>query len=138
MDMNEISGTIIDKAMIVHTALGPGLLEQPYQVCLKHELLKQGMKVVSEVAMPVIYDGVAIELGYRLDLLVEDTVIVELKSAHSIVPIYSTQLLTYLRLSNKPLGLLSNFGARHLKDGIVRLINSPSAKLSETQRNLCD
>jgi GxxExxY protein len=121
----EINGLTIDSAMKVHTALGAGLLEKPYQSCLKHELTKRGLKALSEVSMPVLYEGVQIDIGYRLDLLVEDLLIVEVKSVHTLAPIHSTQLHTYLRLSGKPLGLLLNFGARHMKDGIVRLINSP-------------
>jgi GxxExxY protein len=109
--------------MQVHSALGPGLLEQVYQACLKQELLKRDFKVLSEVGMPVKYDGLSIDVGYRLDLLVEDLVVVELKSVHALAPIHKTQLFTYLKISKKPLGLLLNFGAQHLKDGIVRIVN---------------
>ena len=131
MELNSITEKIIEAAFRVHTFLGPGLLERPYQMCLKHELTKCGMKVCAEVGMPVIYDDTAIDIGYRLDLLVEDRVIIELKSVESIALIHRVQLLTYLRLSRMPLGLILNFGAEHLRNGIIRIINSSSA-------NLCD
>ena len=130
-ELNYISGQIVDAAMKVHTVLGPGLLEHPYKVCLQYELTKRGIKALPEVKMPVTYENVQLETGYRLDLLVEDRIIIEVKSALALAPIHRTQLLTYLRLSEKPLGLLLNFGNQHLKDGIVRLINSPSAFLGE-------
>ncbi len=125
MNHNKITAIIIDAAMKVHSTLGHGLLEQAYHACLAHELRSRGLKTLSEVAMPIVYEGVTIEVGYRLDLLVENVIIVELKSVNSLAPIHSSQLLTYLRLSKKPLGLLLNFGQQRLKDGIVRLINSP-------------
>jgi GxxExxY protein len=123
MDLNYISGQVIDASMKVHSALGPGLLEHAYQACLKHEIIKRSIRVISEVGMPVLYDGISIDLGYRLDLLVENQVIVELKSQVAITPLHRSQLMTYLRLSNKPLGLIINFGQRHLKDGIQRIAN---------------
>jgi len=123
MELNEISGQIVDAAMKVHTALGPGLLENAYEACLEHELGKRGLRVKRQVLLPVVYDGVQIDLGYRLDLLVEDTVIVELKAADRIAPIHEAQLLSYLRLSGKKLGLLINFNVLHLKDGIRRMVN---------------
>ena len=127
MEVNEVSGIIVDAAMVVHSALGPGLLERPYQACLKHELIARGLKCFSEVSMPVVYNGVEIDIGYRLDLLVEDQVIVEVKSLYALAPIHRMQLLTYLRLAHKPVGLPINFGAAHLRHGISRVINSPSA-----------
>ncbi|HZS48690.1 MAG TPA: GxxExxY protein [Blastocatellia bacterium] len=123
MEINDITGSVVDAAIKVHSALGPGLLESTYEVCLKHELIKRGLKCMSQVAMPVVYDGVEIETGYRIDLLVEDTVIVELKSIEKIMSIHEAQLLTYLKLSRKRVGLLINFNVRFLKDGIKRLIN---------------
>jgi len=123
MELNEISGQVVDAAMKVHTALGPGLLENAYEACLEHELGKRGLRVKRQVALPVVYDGVQIDLGYRLDLLVEDAVIVELKAADRIAPIHEAQLLSYLRLSGKKLGLLINFNVLHLKDGMRRMVN---------------
>ena len=124
MVINEISGEIVDSAMKVHTALGPGLLESAYEACLKHELLKRGHNVASQVLLPLIYDGVPIDAGYRIDMLVEDAVVIELKAVEKIVPIHEAQLLTYLKLSGKKLGLLLNFNVLHMKDGIKRLVNN--------------
>jgi len=123
MELNEISYKIIGAAFKVHRALGPGLLEQPYQVCLAHEISKESLNVASEVALPVVYDGIQIDIGYRLDLFVEKTVIVELKSVERVAPIHRAQLLSYLKLSKMPLGLLINFNVLDLKGGITRLAN---------------
>ncbi len=123
MELNEISEKIIGAAIQVHTTLGPGLLESTYEACLKYELQKRGLKVLSQVGLPVIYDGMKIDLGYRLDLLVEGTVIVELKAVTNITPLHEAQLLSYLKLSGKHLGLLINFNVTLLKDGIKRRIN---------------
>jgi GxxExxY protein len=123
MELNEISGQVVDAAMKVHTALGPGLLENAYEACLEHELGKRGLRVQRQVALPIVYDGVQIDLGYRLDLLVEGAVIVELKAADRIAPIHEAQLLSYLKLSGKKLGLSINFNVLHLKDGIRRMVN---------------
>ncbi len=118
----EISRLVLDAAMKVHTALGPGLLESTYQVCLAQELRKAGLSVQTEVALPVVYDGVKLEVGYRIDLLVEDLVIVEVKSVEALAPIHFAQVLSYLKLSGKSLGLLINFNVVHLKDGIKRFV----------------
>ncbi len=123
MELNQISGQIVDAAMKVHTALGPGLLESAYEVCLAHELRKRGLKVLTQVTLPVVYDGVKIDAGYRLDLLVEDAVIVELKAVANVLPIHEAQLLSYLKLSGCKLGLLINFHVLHLKDGIKRIVH---------------
>ncbi len=123
MELNEISEKIIGAAIQVHTTLGPGLLESTYEACLKHELRKRGLKVLSQVGLPVIYDGIKIDLGYRLDLLIEDTVIIELKAVTTVTPLHEAQLLSYLKLSGKHLGLLINFNVTLLKDGITRRIN---------------
>jgi GxxExxY protein len=123
MELNQISGQIVDAAMRVHTALGPGLLESAYEVCLAHELRKRGLKVLTQVTLPVVYDSVEIDAGYRLDLLVEDAVIVELKATATVLPIHEAQLLSYLKLSGCKLGLLINFHVLHLKDGIKRMVN---------------
>ena len=123
MELNEISEKIIGAAIQVHSTLGPGLLESAYEACLKYELQKQELKVSSQIVLPVIYDEMKIDLGYRLDLLVEDSVIVELKAVNKITPIHEAQLLSYLKLSGKRLGLLINFNVILLKDGIKRRIN---------------
>jgi len=122
MELNEISEKIIGAAIQVHSALGPGLLESTYEACLKYELHKRGLKVLSQVGLPVIYDGMKIDLGYRLDLLVEDAVIIELKAVTTVIPLHEAQLLSYLKLSGKHLGLLINFNVILLKDGITRRI----------------
>jgi len=122
VNRNEISGAVVDAAMKVHSALGPGLLESAYTACLKHELIKRGLKVACEVPLPVIYDGIKLEAGYRLDLEVEDTVVVELKAIEALAPIHQAQIISYLKLSGKPIGLLVNFHTLHLKDGIKRFV----------------
>jgi len=122
VNKNDISGAVVDAAMKIHSALGPGLLESAYAVCLKHELIKRGLKVASEVPLPVVYDGVRLEAGYRLDLVVEDTVVVELKAIEALAPIHQAQIISYLKLSGKPIGLLINFHSLHLKDGIKRFV----------------
>ena len=124
MELNEVSAAIVDAAMKVHSALGPGLLENIYEVCLRRELEKRGFKVLAQVAFPVVYEGESFEVGYRVDLLVEDQVVVEVKSVEKLTPVHQAQLLTYLRLGDKRLGLLINFGAAHLKDGIKRMANN--------------
>ena len=123
MELNEISEKIIGAAIQVHRTLGPGLLESTYEVCLKYELEKRGLKIQSLIGLPVIYDGMKIDLGYRLDILVEDAVIIELKAVTAIKPLHEAQLLSYLKLSGKHLGLLINFNVTLLKDGITRRIN---------------
>jgi GxxExxY protein len=121
--LNRISGQIVDAAMRVHAILGPGLLEGAYEVCLTHELRKRGLRVDTQFALPVSYDGVHVDLGYRLDLLVENEVVVELKAIETVLPVHKAQLLSYLRLGGKRLGLLINFHVDRLKDGITRLVN---------------
>jgi GxxExxY protein len=123
VDVNWISGQVVDAAMRVHTHLGPGLLESAYEACLAYELQKRQLRVLRQLALPVEYDGLRIDAGYRLDLVVEEAVIVELKAIDAINPIHRAQLLSYLRLSKKRVGLLINFNVRHLRDGIERLIN---------------
>lgn len=124
MTINDVTGQILDAAIRVHTALGPGLLESAYQACLAHELRKRGLKVDTEVQQPIEYDGIRIDVGYRLDLLVEDLVIVELKAVDKIAPIHEAQLLSYLKLSERQVGLLINFNVLRLKDGFKRLVNN--------------
>ena len=119
---NEITGDIINYGFKVHTALGPGLLESTYQACFAYELRKAGHEVEAEVALPVVYDGVKPEIGYRIDLLVDKRVIIEVKSVDVLAPIHEAQLLSYMKLSGKSVGLLMNFNVLHLKDGIKRLV----------------
>ncbi|MBN1918028.1 MAG: GxxExxY protein [Verrucomicrobia bacterium] len=123
MKHNDISGIIIDVAMHVHRELGPGLLESVYQKVLAHELRKRDLHVEEEVPIPVEWDGQRMEVGFRADLIVENLVIVELKSVEHITPVFKKALLTYLRLADKRLGLLINFNEELLKDGITRIVN---------------
>ena len=122
MEIDQITGSIVDAAMKVHTALGPGLLERVYEECLKHELEKRGLRVQSQVWVPVVYDGVEMEGAYKIDLLVEQ-VVVELKVAEQILEVHKAQLLSYLKLADKRVGLLINFNVVHLRNGIRRLVN---------------
>lgn len=109
--------------MHVHALLGPGLLESAYEVCLAHELKKRGLNVASQVGLPVVFDGEKIELGYRIDLVVESLVIVEVKCVDAIHPVHQSQLLSYMRLSGIGVGLLINFHVAHLRDGIERMVD---------------
>lgn len=122
------SHAVITAAMRVHTELGPGLLESTYTACLQHELRKAGYQSVSQVALPVVYDGVRLDLGYRIDLLIENLVVVELKSVEAVSPVHQAQILSYLKLSGKSIGLLINFNVVHLKDGIKRFVNGTGWK----------
>lgn len=121
--VNHVTRQIITAAMKVHTRLGPGLLESAYEGCLLHELRKQGLKVESQVALPVVFDGEKIDLGYRIDLIVADQVIVEIKCVEAINPVHKSQLLSYMRLSGRRVGLLINFHVEHLRDGIRRMVD---------------
>jgi GxxExxY protein len=121
--INHITRQIIAAAMKVHTVLGPGLLESAYHACLLHELRKQGLSVASQVGLPVVYDGERIDLGYRIDLIVGDVVIVEVKCVEAINPVHQAQLLSYMRLSGRQVGLLINFHVAHLRDGIKRMVD---------------
>jgi len=120
--INKITEAIIGAAMRVHSVLGPGLLEKAYTMCLAHELRKAGFNVQVEVDLPVFYEGVRIEIGYRADLIVNDLVIVELKCVEKIIPVHQAQIISYLRLSKKRVGLLINFHVLHLRDGIKRFV----------------
>ena len=122
MEINDITGNIVDSAIKVHKALGPGLLESAYEACLAHELRKRERKVLTQVGLPVIYDGVKLDVGYRLDMLVEDSVIVELKAVETILPIHEAQLLSYLKLSGLKVGLLINFHVPILTQGVKRMV----------------
>ena len=123
MTENEIAKIIVDAAYQIHVRLGPGLLESVYETVLAYELKKRGLNVVRQVPVPVIYDDLEFEEGFRADLIVEDCVIIELKSVESIQPVHKKQLLTYLRLTDRRLGLLINFGDTLIKDGISRIAN---------------
>jgi GxxExxY protein len=120
--LNKITYEIIGCAYKVHSELGPGLLESTYEVCLEYELLQKGYRVQRQLALPVVYNDVKLDAGYRIDLLVEDEVIIELKSVEAVLPIHEAQLLTYLKLSGKKLGLLINFNVKNLKEGIMRRV----------------
>jgi len=122
MKTNELSHAIIGSAMKVHTALGPGLLESAYESCLYYELVQAGLQVDKQKAQPLIYRDVKQDVGYRIDLIVENSIIVEIKAVDELNPIHVAQVLTYLKLSNCKLGLLINFNVQRLKDGIKRVI----------------
>jgi len=123
LSAHEVSHAIIKAALKVHSALGPGLLENAYRACLAHELRKAGFKVGVEVELPLFYDGIRVEVGYRIDLLVNDLVVVELKAVDKLDAVHQAQLLCYMKLSKKKLGLLINFNVLHLKDGIKRMVD---------------
>ena len=121
--LNDLSFLAIKCAMKVHTELGPGLLESAYEACLAHELRKTGLRLETQVVLPVSYDGIKLDLGYRLDLVVESKLVIELKAIENVLPVHKAQLLSYLRLSKMKLGLLINFHTTHLRDGITRIVN---------------
>ena len=121
--MNSISGKIVDAAFHVHKSLGPGLLESVYEVVLAHELQRRGLDVERQHPVPIEYDEIHLQIGFRADLLVENLIIVEIKSVEVLSPVHKKQLLTYLRLADKRLGLLINFNVALIKDGICRIVN---------------
>ena len=123
-----VSHAVVTAAMKVHTELGPGLLESAYQACLQYELQLAGVRSAAQVGLPVVYRGVKLELGYRMDLLVEDLVVVEIKSVDAISPVHQAQVISYLKLSGKAIALLMNFNVVHLKDGIRRFVNGTGWK----------
>ena len=123
MTENQISEIIIGKAIEVHRALGPGLLESAYQECLYHELINEGLKVEKEKPMPIIYKDIKLDHGYRLDLLVENKVVIEIKTVDTLIDVHTAQILTYLKLGDYKLGLLINFNVPLLKEGIKRYVN---------------
>ncbi|WP_445637895.1 GxxExxY protein [Nostoc sp. DSM 114161] len=123
-EINEVSGAVVDAAYMVHTSLGSGLLESVYETVMDFELRKRKLRVQRQVMIPVVYGGVVLEEGFRADLIVENQVIVELKSVESIHPVHKKQLLTYLRLADKRVGLLINFNVSLIKDGISRVVNN--------------
>ena len=123
MSENELSHLVVGCAMRVHSALGPGLLESAYEACLQFELIKSGLKVEAPKPLPLVYESVKLECGYRVDLLVESKLIIEVKSVEALADIHFAQVLTYLRLSDLRLALLLNFNVVHMKDGIRRIVN---------------
>ena len=123
MSENEIARIIVDVAFKTHTTLGPGLLESVYESAFSYELTKRGLKVLRQVGIPIVYESIRLEEGFRADLIVEDKVIVEIKSVEAIAPVHKKQLLTHLRLADKRLGLLINFNVALIKDGITRIAN---------------
>ena len=126
-----ISHEVVTAAMKVHSELGAGLLESAYQACLQHELRSAGIHSTSEVGLPVVYRGVKLDVGYRIDLLVENLVIVEVKSVDSFCPVHHAQVISYLKLSGKSIGLLINFNVLHLRDGIKRFVNGTGWRESQ-------
>ena len=124
MNENEISKIVLDVAFKLHTAVGPGLLESAYEAALAHDLLEKGLIVETQVPVPFVYKDVKLEVGYRIDILINKMVVLEIKSVEQIAPVHFAQTLTYLKLSNKKLGLLINFNTKHLKDGIHRIVNN--------------
>ena len=124
MRENEISAIIVNKAYEIHVELGPGLLEAVYEEILCHELTKAGLSVVRQKMIPVIWDGLTMDIGFRADLIVEDMVIIEIKSVEKVSPVHPKQLLTYLKVSEMKLGLLINFNERLIKNGITRIANN--------------
>jgi GxxExxY protein len=122
VERDPLTDRIIGAAIDVHRALGPGLLESAYEACLAFELRDRGLRVAQQVELPVVYRGMTLDCGYRIDLLVDDAVVVELKCVRSFEPVHEAQLLTYLRLSGKRVGLLLNFHANYLKNGMLRRV----------------
>ena len=123
MTENAIAKEVVDAAFRIHTALGPGLLESVYDTVLAYELGRRGLRTVRQQPIPIVYEGVRIDTGFRADLIIEDKVIVEVKSVELLAPVHKKQLLTYLRLADKRLGLLINFQVALIKDGITRIVN---------------
>jgi GxxExxY protein len=124
MEPYRITEAIIRAGMKVHSALGPGLLESAYRACLQHELRKAGLDVQAETLLPINYDGISIDVGYRVDLMVENMVVVELKAVAKLSPLHDAQILSYLKLSQRPIGLLMNFHVLRLRNGIKRFVNN--------------
>jgi len=123
MDIEEVGSAIVDSAIKVHRALGPGLLESAYQECMAYELRQRGLEVSCEVILPVKYEEVEVDAGYRIDMLVEDLVIIENKTVECILPVHRAQVLTYLRMKDCRLGYLLNWFVPKMKDGIRRYVN---------------
>lgn len=136
--LDQITRQIIGAAIEVHKVLGPGLLESAYEACLAHELRQSGYKIEQQMPLPVIYKGVKLDCGYRLDLVVEDSVIVEIKAIEQLAPIHDAQVISYLRLADKRVGLLINFHVRLLKNGVKRIVNEfPDSAISAISAVVC-
>lgn len=125
MQFEDITDQVIAAAIAVHRELGPGLLESTYRACLFYEIIQRGLRVEREKSLPVVYKGVSLDCGYRVDIIVEDVVLVELKVVEKLAPIHIAQLLTYLKLSGREVGLILNFDVRFLRDGIRRVVLNP-------------
>ena len=121
-ELDRLAGTIVDAGLKVHRALGPGLLESAYEHCLVYELGTRGLVVLRQVALPIVYEGATLDAGYRLDLLVENQIIIEIKAADALTRVHHAQMMTYLRLSGRRLGFLMNFNVPLFKDGVKRLV----------------
>jgi GxxExxY protein len=139
MELNDVTRTIVLSAIKVHTTIGPGLLESAYEACLTYELAKTGLEVQRQIPIPLIYDGIDMGIGYRLDLLVAKIAIVEVKAVENILPIHRAQVLSYLRPTKIRVGLLLNFNVRRMVDGINRLILDPVTSVSPVvnERSIC-
>ncbi len=135
LELNDLTDKIIGAAVEVHRELGPGLLESAYEACLFFELEQGGLKVERQKALPVLYKNIRVDCGYRLDLLIEDKVVVELKSIEALLPIHKAQVISYLKISGCKVGLLINFNVTLLKDGIRRIVNSVPQSAQRAQRN---
>jgi GxxExxY protein len=123
MDIEAIATQIVDASIKVHRSLGPGLLESAYQKCLEHELKNRGLKVVCELAQPLNYEGLKVDVGYRIDMLVDDQIVIENKAVEKILPIHEAQLMTYLKLTGCKIGFLLNWNVSLMKDGLKRKVN---------------
>jgi GxxExxY protein len=123
MDENEIAKIVVDRCLKIHRALGPGLLESVYEEILLHELIKSGLRSDRQIGIPVFYEGIKKDIGFRADIIIENKVILEIKSVENIMPVHKKQLLTYLKLTGMKLGLLINFNEAFIKDGITRVVN---------------
>ena len=134
MEIEQTAHQIVEAAFKVHSALGPGLLESAYQTCLDYELRQQGLKVACEVTLPILYKGVTLDCGYRIDMLVEDSIIIENKAVDQLQPIHQAQLLTYLKLRNCTLGFLINWNVPLIKNGIKRMVNHHPESIKNASR----
>ena len=123
-ELERLASIVVDAAFKVHSELGPGLLENVYEVCLAHELTKRGLRVQRQVPVPVVYDGITFEVGFRIDLLIEDQLLVELKAVEALLPVHKAQVITYLKLTNRHLAFLINFNVPLIKDGMKRVVSS--------------
>jgi GxxExxY protein len=123
MHIDEVTGRVVSAAIRVHSRIGPGLLESSYEACLRYELTKCGLRVASQVPVPLIYDEVKLDIGYRIDLLVENEVVIEIKALESIMPVHEAQLLSHMRLSGRRVGFLMNFHVKMMRDGIKRMVD---------------